>query len=220
MSQLLINTLTAHVGTVNSCAPWRTTRHEKQANRRKSLSSTRVPPLFVAAALSGTKSQSESVNLYPSPATCVHLTLVGHCLHGHEIAEPMPTRYASIRTDVQGSIQQIFSARSDGTGRVVRNEAGETLSVNAHWFVPAVRGAGIKDFRWHDCRHTYASRLRQAGVPLGNIAELLGHKGLAMSRRYAHLSISNLHEAVSRIANSTPVAPEPLQGADASGYLH
>ena len=114
----------------------------------------------------------------------------------------------------------IFRSRGDGTGRVVRNGAGETLSVNAHWFVPAVREAGIKDFRWHDCRHTYASRLRQAGVPLGNIAELLGHKGLAMSRRYAHLSISNLHEAVSRIANSTPVAPEPTRETNVNRYLN
>jgi integrase len=102
----------------------------------------------------------------------------------------------------------IFRSRGDGSGRVVRNSGGETLNVNAHWFVPAVRESGIEDFHWHDCRHTYASRLRQAGVPLGNIAELLGHKGLAMSRRYAQLSISNLHEAVSRIANSTTVAPD------------
>jgi integrase len=113
-----------------------------------------------------------------------------------------------------------FRSRGDGTGRVVRNLAGETLNVNAHWFVPAVRQAGITNFRWHDLRHTYASRLRQAGVPLGNIAELLGHKGLAMSRRYAHLSISNLHEAVSRIANSTPVALEPMRESRADGYLN
>jgi len=83
-----------------------------------------------------------------------------------------------------------------------------------------VREAGIKDFRWHDCRHTYASRLRQAGVPLGNIAQLLGHKGLAMSRRYTHLSISNLHEAVSRIANSATVAPEPLHETNEDSYLN
>ena len=114
----------------------------------------------------------------------------------------------------------VFRSRGDGTGRVVRNAAGETRNVNAHWFVPAVREAGIKDFRWHDCRHTYASRLRQAGVPLGNIAELLGHKGLAMSRRYAHLCISNLPEAVSRIANGTPVAPEPREKTRANGYLN
>jgi hypothetical protein len=64
------------------------------------------------------------------------------------------------------------------------------------------------------------SRLRQAGVPLGNIAELLGHKGLAMSKRYAHLSISNLHEAVSRIANSTPAAPDPVSEVAQVAYIH
>jgi integrase len=112
----------------------------------------------------------------------------------------------------------VFRSRGDGKGRVVRNIAGQTLSYNSDWFVPAVRQAGIKDFRWHDLRHTYASRLRQTGTPLGNIAELLGHKGLAMSKRYAHLAISNLHEAVARISNSTPVAPEPVptEGAEVS----
>jgi integrase len=115
----------------------------------------------------------------------------------------------------------VFRSRGDGTGRVVRNEAGEALNYPTHWFVPAVRAAGIQDYTWHDNRHTYASRLRQKGVPLGNIAELLGHKGLAMSRRYAHLSISNLHEAVSRIATSidTTVAPGPLAENEGPVYV-
>jgi site-specific recombinase XerD len=73
---------------------------------------------------------------------------------------------------------------------------------------------------WHDLRHHFASRLRQAGVPLGHIAELLGHKGLAMTRRYAHLSISNLHEAVARLTNSTTVAPEPVSDAPRVSYLN
>jgi integrase len=86
------------------------------------------------------------------------------------------------------------------------------LNYPTHWFVPALRAAGICDYTWHDNRHTYASGLRQSGVPLGNIAELLGHKGLAMTRRYAHLSISNLHEAVALIATptDTTVAPESI----------
>jgi len=56
--------------------------------------------------------------------------------------------------------------------------------------------------------------------PLGNIAELLGHRGLAMSRRYAHLSISNLHEAVSRITDSTTVAAEPISPSSALRYVN
>ena len=124
-----------------------------------------------------------------------------------------------LNTDAMRALT-VFRSRADGTGRVVRNAAGETLNVNAHWFPEAVRTAAIKNFRWHDLRHCFASRLRQAGVPLGNIAELLGHKGLTMTRRYAHLSISNLHEAVSGIATGTTVAPEPIREARADGYIN
>jgi integrase len=115
----------------------------------------------------------------------------------------------------------IFRSRGDGTGRVVRNATGEPLNYPTHWFVPAVRAAGILNYKWHDNRHTYASRLRQTGTPLGNIAELLGHKGLAMSKRYAHLSISNLREAVSRIETrtATTTATEPSAEKDAPVYL-
>jgi hypothetical protein len=106
----------------------------------------------------------------------------------------------------------IFRARGNGTGRVVRNAAGETLTVTAHWFPEAVRTAGIPPFRWHDVRHTFASRLRQKGVDLATIAALLGHSpksGFAMTRRYAHQSMGNLHGAVSLISISTTVAPTP-----------
>jgi site-specific recombinase XerD len=110
---------------------------------------------------------------------------------------------------------QTFRERGDGTGRFVRNAAGETLTVNAHWFPDAVRAADVKGVRWHDCRHTFASHLRQSGTSLGDIAEMLGHKTLAMSGRYAHLSIANLHTAVSRIATGTTIASghiaEPLE---------
>jgi hypothetical protein len=41
-----------------------------------------------------------------------------------------------------------------------------------------------------------------------------------MTKRYAHLSISNLHEAVSRIANSTIVAPEPISEAAANSFIN
>ena len=55
------------------------------------------------------------------------------------------------------------------------------------WFDRVVKDAKIEGFRWHDLRHTFASRLRQKGVKLEDIAEALGHKSLMMSKRYAHL---------------------------------
>jgi integrase len=95
---------------------------------------------------------------------------------------------------------QIVRGFADGTGRIFRSErTGEPLEHPCHWFEPALNEAKIKDFHWHDLRHTFASRLRMKGAPLEDIADLLGHKGLAMTKRYAHLGPSRLHQLVSRL---------------------
>ncbi len=102
----------------------------------------------------------------------------------------------------------VFRGRG-GAGRVVRNESGEALAYPSHWFTPAVRKAAIKNFKWHDCRHTFASRLVQKGVPINEVSKLLGHKSIAMTMRYAHLAPGQLRLAVNKIAtNSTRVAPD------------
>ena len=55
-------------------------------------------------------------------------------------------------------------------------------------FNRAVEKAGIKDFHFHDLRHTFASHLIMSGADIMAVKELLGHKTLLMTLRYSHLS--------------------------------
>ncbi|GAB1407712.1 site-specific integrase [Thermomonas brevis] len=66
-------------------------------------------------------------------------------------------------------------------------------------WMAAREAAGIS-CRWHDLRHTCASWLVQAGVPLHTVAEMLGHSSTAITKRYAHLTPEHLAEAVRKLA--------------------
>jgi integrase len=59
-----------------------------------------------------------------------------------------------------------------------------------------LRRARVENFRIHDLRHSYASRLVQRGVNLFLVQQLLGHTSPIMTQRYAHLGPNHLADAV------------------------
>ena len=61
------------------------------------------------------------------------------------------------------------------------------------------KAAEIEDFRFHDLRHSAASYLAMGGASLAEIAEVLGHKTLAMVKRYSHLSDSHVSGVVEKM---------------------
>ncbi|HDZ01945.1 MAG TPA: hypothetical protein ENH52_10875 [Nitrospirae bacterium] len=59
-----------------------------------------------------------------------------------------------------------------------------------------VQNNRVENFHFHDMRHTFATRLVQNGVDLYKVKELLGHKTIAMTMRYAHHYPESLRSSV------------------------
>lgn len=67
---------------------------------------------------------------------------------------------------------------------------------NKKWWQAALDEAKITNYRWHDNRHTFCSRLVQAGVHLKVVQEAAGHASIASTIRYAHFAPSQVVDAM------------------------
>jgi integrase len=72
------------------------------------------------------------------------------------------------------------------------------MSFESCWSI-ALREARILNFRFHDLRHCCASYLAQQGASLVELADVLGHRTMAMVKRYAHLSTDSKRRLVNRV---------------------
>jgi len=92
-----------------------------------------------------------------------------------------------------------WKKQGDGKGLVFPGAGGGRMTnINKSWD-RLVTAAELADFRFHDCRHHFASRLAMSGVDLYTIKELLGHASIEMTQRYAHLAPDKLADAVAKL---------------------
>lgn len=167
-----------------------------------------------ARTIAGGRSRDEGLQPIPEYAYSDHLTpLVLTALHtGCRRGELLALRWQDVdlkakRLTVRGATAKNAKTRhvplnraavdaltrwkqGDGAGRVF-----SVANVKTAW-AALLDVAEIEEFRFHDLRHTFASKLVMAGVDLNTVRELLGHGDIKMTLRYAHLAPEHKAAAV------------------------
>jgi len=112
------------------------------------------------------------------------------------------TRHIPLNDEVHGVLKQWKAQQESAQGIVFPSKDGKPFTTIKTAWAGLLDAAKIKDFRWHDLRHTFASNLVMAGVDLNTVRELLGHSDIKMTLRYAHLAPEHKADAVARLVQS------------------
>ncbi len=114
----------------------------------------------------------------------------------HEsLSKSKKPRYVPLADSVKQALMD-FPQHSEAGYIFVNPKTGKPYDNVKKSFHSALRKAGIKDFRFHDLRHCFASQLVRNGVDLYVVQKLLSHSSPKMTQRYAHLRDDHLREAV------------------------
>lgn len=125
------------------------------------------------------------------------LTVVG------DTAKSGKTRHVPLNTEALTILKAWKAQAANTTGFVFPGRDGNRLDNVKRSWTSLLKAAGITNFRWHDMRHHFASRLVMAGIDLNTVRELLGHSDIKMTLRYAHLAPEHKAAAVARLVRET-----------------
>jgi site-specific recombinase XerD len=114
------------------------------------------------------------------------------------------TRHVPLNDAAINALRSLQASRN-GNPYVFLASDGTRLYSSRFWFDAAVADAKLSDFTWHCLRHTFASRLVMKGVDLRTVQELMGHKTIQMTVRYAHLAPQHRLAAVQRLCDTEAV---------------
>jgi len=101
---------------------------------------------------------------------------------------------------LNNSVLEILGGRQRNSRYVFPNpKTGKRLKDVKRSFSTALRNAGIKDFRFHDLRHTAATRMADRGADAFTLMKILGHSDIRMTSRYTHATDRAIHQAVRKL---------------------
>jgi len=112
-------------------------------------------------------------------------------------------RQIPVTNDLEECFEDIKKRRQLKTGYIFSNKKGGHIQDIKTSFKSTLKRAGIKDFRPHDLRHTFASHYIMRGGSLKALKEILGHNDIKMTMRYAHLSKEFAKEEIQLINGLT-----------------
>jgi integrase len=110
------------------------------------------------------------------------------------------TRHIPLNTEAVA----VLSAWKPGAAAdfVFAGRDGEAMDDIKTAWLNLAKAAKLESFRFHDTRHSFASKLVQAGVDLNTVRELLGHSDIKMTLRYAHLAPEHKAAAVAKLVKA------------------
>ena len=113
------------------------------------------------------------------------------------------TRHVPLNSEAVRILENWMPANAQPQSFVFAGESGADpiKGIKKAW-AGLVKKAKVRVFRFHDLRHTFASKLVMAGVDLNTVRELLGHNDISMTLRYAHLAPEHKAAAVERLVKT------------------
>jgi integrase len=107
-------------------------------------------------------------------------------------------RSVPIAPDMVAMLRDHAKVRRLDSDLLFPSKEGRPVDVDHAWYA-ALAAAKVTNFRFHDLRHTAASYLAMSGATTPELAAVLGHKTLAMVKRYAHLSDQHTGAVIDRM---------------------
>lgn len=119
-------------------------------------------------------------------------------------------RYVGINSELFPELKSLLQRRGAQSLLIFPSQNGSVLipeNFKRDHFNRDLKACGLRHFRIHDMRHTFASHFVMLGGNVYKLQTLLGHGSMRMTERYAHLAPNSVARETEILVSGTPWAP-------------